>query len=191
MTITRPTQAALTPSLARTPDELTATNVVSGWIESAAALLVAPALAGVLLAVGRPGSVFASWPPPRSSRRCSSCARAGAAPAALRRDGGAVSEALGGIRRRAASTRSLRLLVGLLGAQFVAIGALDVLFVVLAIDMLGTGEGWVGYLNAAFGAGGVLGGPVTVALVGRAISRRRSRVGADLAAAFVVIALWP
>ena len=38
---------------------------------------------------------------------------------------------------------------------------------VLAIDVLDLGEGWVGYLNAAFGAGGILGGLVAVALVGR------------------------
>jgi len=55
----------------------------------------------------------------------------------------------------------------LLGAQWVVIGALDILFVVLALDVLGRGEGWVGVLNMAYGVGGVLAGLAGMALVGR------------------------
>src|SRR5918995_1712662 len=60
-----------------------------------------------------------------------------------------------------------RLLVALLGAQWVVIGALDILFVVLALDVLDRGEGWVGVLNMAYGLGGVLAGLAGMALVGR------------------------
>ena len=57
VTMTRPTQAVVTPALSRTPLELGAVNVLSGWI-TAAGGLVAPALAGLLVAVANPASVF-------------------------------------------------------------------------------------------------------------------------------------
>ncbi len=49
LTITRPPQAALLPAIVRTPSELTAANVMTGWTDAAAAL-VGPGLVGILLA---------------------------------------------------------------------------------------------------------------------------------------------
>ena len=52
---------------------------------------------------------------------------------------------------------SVRTLVGLLGSQYILVGALDVLYVVLSMSVLGMGEAGAGYLNSAFGAGGLIG----------------------------------
>ncbi len=166
MTVTRPTQAALLPSLARRPRELTAANVVSGWIESAS-VLVAPTLAGVLLNVGGPGWVFAPMalavlvgaflvlpvpgPPPAGSGE----ARVGAVREML--------EAADLLR----GDPGVRALVVLLSVECIAIGALDVLYAELAIGRLGLSDGWAGYLNGAFGLGGVLAIFVTITFVGR------------------------
>src|SRR5205823_9407370 len=53
----RPAQAALLPQLARTPDELTAANVVASTIQ-AMGLLVAPAVAGTIIAGISTGAGF-------------------------------------------------------------------------------------------------------------------------------------
>lgn len=164
VTFTRPAQAALVPALARSPEELTAANVVSSWIESLG-IFLAPAAAGVLLGVSEPATVFAVM--------AAVAAIGGALTIGLRGPAGS-TEAAGALEETVAGFRLLgrdrpsALLVGLLGAQFIAIGALDVLYVVLALGVLGLGESGAGYLNAAFGLGGVLGIAATAALVGRA-----------------------
>src|SRR3954452_19706589 len=58
VTVTRPAQSALIPSVAATPDQLTAANVVAGWLE-AAAVAGAGLLAGLLISLAGVASVFA------------------------------------------------------------------------------------------------------------------------------------
>jgi Cyclic nucleotide-binding domain len=102
-----------------------------------------------------------------------------------------LEEAVAGFRLLAREPAA-RVLVGLLGAQFVAIGALDVLYVVLAISVLELGGSGAGYLNAAFGAGGVAGIAVTVALVGRRHLLPPILLGVAVwGAAFALLAAWP
>jgi hypothetical protein len=56
----------------------------------------------------------------------------------------------------------VQLVVGL-----IVVGALDILFVAVAIDLLGMGSGGPGLLSAVFGLGGVLGATLSVLLIGR------------------------
>jgi MFS family permease len=164
--VTRPTVATLVPALARVPEELMAANVVTGWIESVS-VLVAPAVAGLLIAAWGPGWVFLLM---------GGLVLVGALlvlpikgpPSAPREAGpGTMAELLEGFQVLRDEPQA-RLLVGLLGSQFVAMGMLDVLYVVLAVGTLAMGQGGAGYLNAAFGAGGVIGIAITASLVGRA-----------------------
>jgi Cyclic nucleotide-binding domain len=55
------------------------------------------------------------------------------------------------------ANRSLRLLIGLAGAQCFVRGCLNVLVVVTTFRLLDSGPSTVGYLNAAVGAGGLVG----------------------------------
>jgi MFS family permease len=167
----RSAQAALTPSLAATPRELTAANAVTSTIESLAVFL-GPAFAGLLLAVTSTGTVFvinaamiaiallfvARIRAPRAEAR------------AELRAGTIVSELLAGFRV-AGGNPPLRVLVGLLGAQTLVAGALQVYIVVVAFDLLDQGEAGVGYLNSAVGVGALVGGMLTLSLAG---SRRLS-----------------
>ena len=177
ITLTRPVQAAILPALARTPAELTAANVASGALETMA-ILVGPILAGVALAATSPGLVVAGSAAlaliaallvvgvrigPNAYVGDVHPDEAGAAVGGLPR---IVRDTVDGFRMLAAEERP-RAVVSLLGAAAVLWGALDVLLVILAIDVLRIGEAGVGYLNAAMGAGGLVGAAVSVSLVGR------------------------
>ncbi len=189
ITVTRPTQAALTPALARTPRELTATNVVSGLVESTS-VLAAPALVGVLLAVGSPAVAVAAMAAFALAAVVLAAGLPGRAPIGSGEDS-PLADALAAFRLLARDPES-RVLVALLGLQYVAIGALDVLFVVLAIGVLDLGGSGAGYLNAAFGAGGVAGIAVTAALIdGKRLAGPLIAAVGLWSAAFAVIGLRP
>lgn len=179
----RPAQSAILPSLARSPEELTAANVAASTIESVGVFL-GPALGGLLLAATGPDVVFAAnaatflWsaflvagvrtvvpeaPEPAGERR----------PSFLR-------GSLGGFGAIAREPR-LRTVVLLTSAQTLVFGALTVLMVVLAFDLLDTGSAGVGFLNSAIGVGGLLGSVLAFALIGR------RRLGTSFG---VGIALW-
>ncbi len=161
----QPAQSALLPSLARTPEELTAANVSSSTIESLG-ICVGPALGGVLLAVTDVWVVFAItaatfvW----STLMLFPLLRESEPPLTHERPH-LVDETTAGFRAIADDAR-LRLVVSLFGAQTLVNGAFVVLVTVSAFQLLHLGSGGVGFLNAAFGFGGLIGGAASVALVG-------------------------
>jgi MFS family permease len=166
----RPAQAALLPSLASRPEELTAANVASSTIESVG-IFLGPALGGVLLATTSTPVVFfvAAGTLLWSALLVGRIQVAAAAERPTTRPGGLGGELLAGFRAVGGDGR-LRLLVGLFSAQTLVGGVLNVLLVVVALELLATGEAGVGYLNSAIGVGGLLGALVALGLVSRRLA---------------------
>lgn len=156
MTVARPAQAVITPALARTPAELTAVNLVTGWAENTA-VFVAPALAGALLGWSGPAAVYGA--------AALVMVAAAAFTVGVRPTGAAIAttadpdtgpdsdaaeahaEVTAGLRT-IRDERPARLVVLVITAGYAVIGAIDVLAVVLAVDVLGLGEAGAGYLVA-------------------------------------------
>jgi len=71
-----------------------------------------------------------------------------------------------------------RLVVGLMTARMVMLGAADVIFVFLALELIGSGQAGVGILSAALGAGAIVGGATTIVVAGRGRFHIVAAVGA-------------
>jgi len=177
-TTVRPTQSALVPLVAATADQLTAVNVVVSWLESAG-MLTSGLLAGLLIALSGVGSVFIV------------CAGLGVVamllaaglrvPLAPPREGSpaVLADVAEGLRLATRQPR-LRVMLTLLTAESVVAGALDLLFVILAVSVLGRSEAWAGYLNSAYGTGAVLAATAGAILIGR-------HLGAPILAAALLV----
>lgn len=187
-----PAESALLPALARTPEELTAANVVRSTIESVGTF-AGPAIGGALLAFWSPGTVmlvtaavFVWGALLVSLIRVEEPRREQAG-----HHGGFLGEAAGGFRA-IARDRRLRVVVGLYSAQTLLAGALGVLIVVTAFDLLHRSDSSVGLLNAASGVGGVVGSLAAFALIGR--KRLASDFGLGIVlwgAPLAAIGIWP
>jgi hypothetical protein len=173
-TIPLPVQAVILPAVSVSATDLTAANVVSSWAESAG-IVVGPAVTALL--IGRAGSagvltffaastIGACWLVPRLG---APVAVAAPAPAeAQEPEGPTIAASIGRTLRVVRQNPSVLVLLAGAFAHFVVFGALDVLYLVLALSLLHSGQPGVGYLNAAFGAGSVLSVVLTARLVGRA-----------------------
>ena len=170
-TIFRPALQATLPSLARTPQELIASNGATSTFESLGTLL-GPLVAGILVTVADVGVVFlvaaaALLVAAGLLQRVQVEGRIQAtAPEEMPRP----RELLAGGFRAVVSEPRTRLLVFLTTAQSFVRGALNVLIVVGAFRVLGAGAGAVGYLTAAVGVGGLVGAFGALSLKGRQLA---------------------
>ena len=179
-TLHRPTTMSLLPALARSPEELIASNAVTSTGE-AIGLLMGPALGGLLLTIGGPSLGLAV---PAVAFMAASTAllsvRAGAVTPVDTAVASRTSRLLAGFGALR-SYPSAGSLVAIFISQTFVRGVLTVLLVAASVELLGLGRSGVGYLSSAMGAGGFLGAMVAFGLVMRR----------DLALPFSVsLAMW-
>ncbi|MCU1426171.1 MAG: transporter, partial [Actinomycetia bacterium] len=162
---TRPVIAAILPSAVDDPRELATANAAFGWLDGAA-MLVGPVIAAVAIDLSGAWLAFvvfaaltatATWMTGRVGGGGRVVVEA-AEPAAL-----AVAT------RTARDDAGVRSVLVALAACSFAVGALDLLYVVVAVDVLGGTGADAGWLNTAFGVGALIGGAIALAL-----ARRRS-----------------
>ena len=170
-TLVRPALQALLPSLARTPEELIASNGATSTVESVGTL-VGPLLAGVLISVANVGVVFSLG----AVMLLAAAALFGRVKVEGRDSLGAVGETetvrrmIGAGFRTIARAPRPRLLVGLTVAQAFVRGCLNVLIVVAVFEVFHRGAAEVGYLTAAMGVGGLVGAAGAITLGARRLA---------------------
>jgi hypothetical protein len=166
----RPCFAVVVPGLVRSAGELTAANLLTGYCDSSCVLL-GPLIASGLIALDGPPVVIAV---------CAGLALLGvavtlplirvtsgeSAVAPPERQGSRTGALVDGLRALGQRRGALQLLAVLSG-EYVLIGALDLIFVVLATEEFDLGSSGPGILGATFGVGAVLGGAASTVLVAR------------------------
>lgn len=191
----RAAQAGLVPQLVQSPEELTSSNAVASNLENLV-VFAGPALGALL--VGAFGIETAVWLNVVTFAwsfllvaRIHVPARHGAVATDDEPAAGLLRETMDGVVviARNADLRTTALLAAVQGVLF---GALTVLNVIIAIDLLDAGPDGVGYLLAICGVGSVLGGLVVLARVAR------RRVATDMAVGvigwavpFLLLAAYP
>jgi MFS family permease len=170
VTLTRPVHNAILPELADTPEQLTAANSVSGTVEGLG-LIAGPIVNSIVIAMWGPGAVCAIF----SALMLLAAGltwrlmlhAVGTATATDRTEhASVVREVLDAGRVLRADVPAGTLTV-FGGGQYFVLGLLDVFYAVLAVDVLGLGQGGAGVLAAAVGLGGLIGAVATAILVGR------------------------
>lgn len=165
----RPLHVAILPFVARTPAGLVAANVASSAVEGLGTFL-GPAAAGLLLVVGGPDAALLAI----VAIYAAGVAAIAVLPVRTQRLGDAAGASLAGVQRQAIAgirtcilARGPRLVLIAIFMQTLVRGLINILIVLTAVELLGLGEGGVGSLNAALGAGGLIGAALALLLAGQ------------------------
>lgn len=185
LTFVRPAAAVLVPAIVRSSRELTRANLFVGFCESAS-VLAGPLMAAVLLSVAGPALAIAGC-----AAACAVSVVAGLPD--LRTDPPPISApadehggVLAGMHRSLTAMRARPGTGGVLfvaGSQYVLVGALDLLLVILAVDVLELGDAGPGWLSTALGAGAL------VSAIGGSMLVARVRLAPIIAGALAAVAV--
>jgi MFS family permease len=189
LTTLRPAGAALLPAIVRSSRELTVANLWQGHCESVS-VLGGPLLAtGLLFVGGAPAVITGCAVAAAIAFLVASLGQPVAAPGGSPHTDRHDTDRLGAfatLREQVKAIHGRGSTGGVLvveGAQYVLIGGLDLLLVVVAAEELDLGDSGAGVLSTAFGVGAL----ASVLLVTRL--SRRSRLAPILTAGMVVVAL--
>ncbi len=187
-----PSEGAMLPVVARTPQELSAANVAHSAMDNVGFLL-GSVLTGVLLATTSPEIVFGA------TAIASLCAAVLLARLSRHEQPRYSAE----VRARSAlreTARGAKLLLAdprmrVVGAALTLLvffeGAVDVLVVIVALELLSLGQGAVGYLNAAWGIGALLAAAPLAMLIERGRLATGLVLGSLIAGAVLALpAVW-
>lgn len=204
----RAAQAALTPSLARTPEELTASNGTASTLESLA-IFVGPAIGASMLSFASLPSVFLFnagsflWsvlmvsgirverPDPRASSKTPDTTTTQTPAQDPPEKESFFAETAAGFRT---IWRDKDLLICVLegSAQTVVAGATAVFPLIMAIEILHVGAKGVGWLDSASGVAAVLGGIWAISRASKHALAQDMTVGVVLwSLPLILVTIWP
>lgn len=165
VTMTRPVHYATLPDLSETPQQLTAANSLSSSAEGFGTF-GGPLLTAGLLALSGPGAVF--WAAGLATIVAALMTRSlplkrGQVQSERRPFLTGAIEGLAALKQSEGTGR----MSFIFGAQFLVLGALDILAVVLGLELLSLDQSGPGTLASALGVGGLIGAAGTAVLVNR------------------------
>ncbi len=180
-TTLRPAGAVLLPAMVRSSRELTVANLWVGYAESAA-VLVGPLIATVLLTIDGARTALAGCAVLAVSATLLAAVGRATDPPPIRSaaNHGAIRTSLHAVAALRRRPGALGVMI-IAGGQFFLVGALDLVMVVSAEEVLDMGEAGAGVLSAMFGIGAVLSVGVTTVLV------RRQRLASFLIGSLVMV----